>query len=196
MPDVPLALAPFAGRLGFGPHLTALGLTGAAVEVGTHRGRFAARFLAGWGGRLLTCVDPWAAGYDPGDPAALGDRAADRRAALAALSAFPGRFRVLDLTSAAAAPTFAADSLDFVYIDGDHRPEHVRADLAAWWPKVRPGGLLAGHDFLCPGENAGGWGRFVQPEVLAFAAGRTVHMVFEPENHPWSWYVVKPPGDA
>jgi hypothetical protein len=39
-------------------------------------------------------------------------------------------------------------SLDFVYIDGNHRFEQVVADLAAWAPKVRPGGIVAGHDYL------------------------------------------------
>lgn len=39
-------------------------------------------------------------------------------------------------------------SLDFVFIDADHTYEAVAADLAAWWPKVRIGGTLAGHDYV------------------------------------------------
>jgi hypothetical protein len=38
-------------------------------------------------------------------------------------------------------------SLDFVFIDGDHRYECVKADIEAWLPKVKPGGILAGHDY-------------------------------------------------
>jgi predicted O-methyltransferase YrrM len=37
--------------------------------------------------------------------------------------------------------------LDFAFIDGDHRYEAVKADLAAWWPKIRNGGTLIGHDY-------------------------------------------------
>lgn len=40
-------------------------------------------------------------------------------------------------------------SLAAVFIDADHEEDSVRQDIAAWWPKVEPGGWLAGHDF-CP----------------------------------------------
>jgi hypothetical protein len=39
-------------------------------------------------------------------------------------------------------------SLDFVFIDADHTYEAVAADIKAWWPKVRLGGTLAGHDYV------------------------------------------------
>jgi hypothetical protein len=39
------------------------------------------------------------------------------------------------------------DALDFVFIDGDHTEEGCRRDIEAWLPKVKPGGLLCGHDW-------------------------------------------------
>lgn len=42
---------------------------------------------------------------------------------------------------------FKDKSLDFVYLDGDHSYESVVADIAGWSKKIRPGGILAGHDF-------------------------------------------------
>lgn len=43
------------------------------------------------------------------------------------------------------------ESLDFVYIDGDHLYEPVKKDIELYWPRVKPGGLFAGHDY--PGEQ-------------------------------------------
>lgn len=41
-------------------------------------------------------------------------------------------------------------SLDLVFIDADHSYEGVCQDLLAWAPKVKPGGLLGGHDYDRP----------------------------------------------
>jgi hypothetical protein len=42
----------------------------------------------------------------------------------------------------------ADSSLDFVYIDARHDRASVLEDLAAWYPKVRAGGIIAGHDYV------------------------------------------------
>ena len=62
------------------------------------------------------------------------------------------------------------NSLDFVFLDADHSQEAVRADIAAWWPAVKGGGLLGGHDYC--DEFPG-----VQIEVDDFARkhGLSVH---------------------
>jgi len=36
---------------------------------------------------------------------------------------------------------------DFVYIDGNHDYEFVKKDIEAWYPKVKKGGVLCGHDY-------------------------------------------------
>ncbi len=41
--------------------------------------------------------------------------------------------------------------LDFVYIDGGHSYTQVWKDLTTFYPLVKPGGLLAGHDYDVPG---------------------------------------------
>jgi hypothetical protein len=38
-------------------------------------------------------------------------------------------------------------SFSFVFIDGDHSREGVWADVNAWWPLVKPGGIFCGHDY-------------------------------------------------
>lgn len=39
------------------------------------------------------------------------------------------------------------DGIGFLFIDGDHRYEGVKADISVWAPKVTPGGILAFHDY-------------------------------------------------
>lgn len=38
------------------------------------------------------------------------------------------------------------DDLDFVYIDGDHRYDTVIKDISLYYPKIKTGGLICGHD--------------------------------------------------
>ena len=52
----------------------------------------------------------------------------------------------LVMTSYEAAIIMAAQLFDVVFIDADHRYSQIGADIIAWLPKVRDGGLLAGHD--------------------------------------------------
>ncbi len=51
------------------------------------------------------------------------------------------------MKSEAAAETFADGSLSFVFIDADHRYDAVAQDIRSWSSKVKPGGILAGHDY-------------------------------------------------
>ena len=43
---------------------------------------------------------------------------------------------------------FADESLDFVYIDANHKPKFVEEDIREWSKKVRKGGVISGHDYI------------------------------------------------
>lgn len=57
------------------------------------------------------------------------------------------RVSFLEEDSVGCASRFDDDSVDLVFVDADHSEESVRSDLEAWVPKVRPGGVIAGHDY-------------------------------------------------
>lgn len=42
---------------------------------------------------------------------------------------------------------FENESIDFLFIDGDHSTEAVYKDLTLWYPKVKSGGIISGHDY-------------------------------------------------
>jgi predicted O-methyltransferase YrrM len=55
--------------------------------------------------------------------------------------------RAIKQDSVTGARRFEDASLDMVFLDGQHEYEAVKADIEAWLPKIKPGGLLAGDDY-------------------------------------------------
>lgn len=182
----------------FGQLLNSKGLLGEAAEVGTHRGDFGCRLWEQWQGKMLHCVDPWQnnlPGYQLQQATLWGGaktREEDYKVARKVLKNYPCTFH--QMLSVKAAEAIPDNSLCFIYVDGNHEPPHPSNDLHLWWPKLIPGGIMAGHDFICPGELGGGWGRYIQPAVLNFAGGKgiDVYLLTEDDGLPWSFYFYKP----
>jgi predicted O-methyltransferase YrrM len=74
-------------------------------------------------------------------------------------------------------------SLDFVYIDGDHSFEAAYADICAWYPKVKSGGVVSGHDFR-PEKD---WE--VKAAIRKFTDDNGYEIIVIPQG--WSWYFIK-----
>lgn len=110
------------------------------------------------------------------------------------LSKTDPRVQVIREFSDVAAQQFEDNFFDFVYIDADHTKVAVEKDIMAWWPKVRSGGVLAGHDYveivLDCGEEKVEFG--VIPAVNEFVANNKLDLHVD-NDHPWkSWFVPKP----
>jgi len=126
-----------------------MGLTGEAVEVGVLSGEYSSSFLARWRGKRLYSVDPWCYQPDWRDPVNQAEAyAVYEQNARTRLMLFGERSVIIKDTSVNAAAKIPAASLDFVYIDGRHDYAAVMVDLVAWWAKMRPGGIFAGHDYM------------------------------------------------
>lgn len=154
--------------------LEILGLNGVGVEVGAGSGYYSSVLLRDSRLRRLFSVDPWGKGLSE-DPLFQNMLECDwYLECVKELSQFGLRSVVLRMLSVEAASLFLNESLDFCYIDANHDQFQVLEDLQVWWPKVRSGGILAGHDYT--GIH---WG--VKIAVDTFFAEQTIHTTVEDE---------------
>lgn len=143
-----MTLATLKSRDQFGEWLNANGLNGIGVEVGTLCGEYMETIMRVWGGRMI-CIDPWEK-QPPGkyrEPVNDSNWTEIYQSAKQRADQFDGRVLLVQGYSPDCSVWFSGDYLDFVYLDGRHDLEAVTADLKAWWPKVKKGGVLGGHDY-------------------------------------------------
>ena len=168
-----IAISKTAGRKDLGVLFKQLGYRRGA-EIGVWAGEFSEQLCLANHGVKLICVDPWTAYPEYGDPKNTQHRLdAARLTALTRLH--PYRCDVKRMTSIAAAATVKDGSLDFVYLDGNHGKDYVLADLAAWAPKVRPGGIVSGHYYEIKKKHAH---LLVQEAVDEFARVHSIAPIY------------------
>ena len=182
--------------------LNSHGLLECALEVGTHQGAFAREILDTWVGRRFYCVDVWGdiPEYRDQEQTLLhiggtGNREQDYLIYRSTLAVHKDRVTTLRMTSQKACNMFLDGSLDFVYVDANHLEEHTYQDLTSWWSKIKPHGILAGHDYDCsdPGFP---WREHIQKAVHRFSLEtvQNVYLIEETNGSPWSYYTIKPGG--
>jgi len=134
----------------------------------------------------LYCVDPYQTDVDGyTDAANNSQRIQDCRANLVQSMVDTGDIRgiLIRQTSQIAAETLKKYApFDFVYIDANHKLDHIRKDLALWTPLVRIGGLVAGHDF---GLN---YLDSVVPAVFELVDSRSVHLHVFKNDDIWCFF--------
>lgn len=153
--------------------------TGYGAEIGVNHGIFSNQILKGWAGKLIS-VDKW-------------DDENIYRSAKSLLST--PQSIIIRKDSINASKEIKDNSLDFVYIDACHSFDSCYSDILAWFPKVRHGGIIAGHDYMdwekAPGNSFG-----VKSAVNKFCVenGYRLHTiggcVYDGVDYK-SWYFVK-----
>jgi len=156
------------------------------VEIGSYRGKSTVLLAIGCAdveGRV-TAIDPHlpapgarSGAYTPEDERLLRDACARH--------GVQDRVDHWVMTSREARPHWGAAPIDLLWIDGDHSEAGVRADLDQWSPLVRPGGLLAAHDYThregvraawdALVRHAPGWGPTGSVRSIVYAERRAPH---------------------
>lgn len=205
MPNIHDARSTYAASLAFVPGrdelpllLNARGLFGCGVEVGVKQGEFSAHLLQHWAGRHLISVDPWlsdaAEAYVDIANVPQDQQEQFHRETVARLAPFGERSTIWRATSVDAAAVIPRHSLDFVYLDARHDYASVLEDIAAWADKVRPGGILAGHDYIDGHFSAGVFG--VRSAVDAYFAELGLPVYATLLDEPWLTWMVEMPRPA
>lgn len=136
-------------RLGFGQYLTDNSFVGEGVEIGVQTGEFSESILRSWMGKVHL-VDPWKPQNSSVylDPTGKIDFEKALEMTQNRMRIFGDRVAFHRMLSEEAVKLFEDNSLDFVYIDGNHKYEACKQDIEMWLPKIRPGGIIGGHDFM------------------------------------------------
>jgi hypothetical protein len=175
--------------------LNSMNLTGTGVELGVRKGHFSEHLLGYWVGSQLISIDSWAAAptdeYVDISNVTQDEHDANYAETNRRLARFGHRSTVWRITGDEARPRLGDEMLDFVYLDARHDRQSVAADLALWWSSVRPGGVMAGHDYLDGERPEGVYGVRSAVDGFFSALGLPVHGTTD--DVPWpSWVVLKP----
>ncbi len=115
------------------------------VEVGSYEGKSAAYMIVeiiNSGKNIkFDCIDNWCNHNDIRDPDETYQKFLDN------MKSVREYINPIRMDSVEASKLYPDNSIDFVYIDADHSYESVKNDINAWLPKVKIGGILAGHDY-------------------------------------------------
>lgn len=162
-------------------------LIGHAAEIGVMHGGYSRIVLAKWKGAKYYMVDLWAR-----QPAEVYRERTDDidydfkfKDCLGVVRDYPQAVMIRDY-SVKAADQIQDESLDWVFIDANHAFDAVTADLNAWFPKVKRGGLFSGHDF----QHNTQWPHWceVRPAVERWMGDRGIEFVTTPCT---SWWTIK-----
>ena len=158
---------------------------GIIAEIGVKRGEFSAVILAESRPRELHLIDCWERQSFEQYAERWQVTANMRQMYVGVKRRFAqnGNVHVIRAYSVPASRMFEPGIFDAVYIDANHR--QAAEDIAAWWPKVKSGGWLMGHDYC----NSRGF--TVKDDVDAFVRSQSVELLVTQEVNFPSWAIQK-----
>lgn len=148
------------------------------AEIGVARGAYSEKLCQA--GLRIYAIDAWT---NPRNQKVMDGHYEEARQRLA-----PHDHQIIRCYSMDAVKMFKNDSLDFVYVDANHRFAPFTNDIAGWSKKVRPGGIVSGHDFRRFRNRHGAYTCHVRLVVSAWTAAYHIHPWFVTKRHPsWLW---------
>ena len=114
------------------------------AEIGVYEGAYTEKFCEL--GIFMNAIDPWI-GYKGAGRTEKDQLRQDIHYDAACKRLKDYNCRIIRATSMDALNEIKNYSLDFVYIDGNHIFRYVAEDVDEWTKKVKPGGIVAGHDY-------------------------------------------------
>lgn len=154
------------------------------AEIGVEKGVYSEVLAKANPQLLLYCIDPWKVYEKYSDFKNQGQLNTNYKIAQKRLS--PYNCKIIRKSTTGALPQFKMSSLDFVYIDGNHTYEYVWEDLAGWSEKVRPGGIISGHDYRARRKEHVGVGEAVDK----YTQERSVRLFTATKGGESSWFFV------
>lgn len=126
------------------------GLTGYGAEIGVFRAEFSKHFLEKWNGKKLYLIDAWRHFEGVVDISNHHEKGQEENliATFKSISPYGNKVSLIRDLSTEAARIFPDGYFDFIYFDACHLYQEVIKDLRAWYPKIKTGGYLMGHDYL------------------------------------------------
>lgn len=174
------------------------------VEVGVETGIYSEILLKSNPNLNLYSIDAWTAykGYRDHVSQEEVDKLKQKAEQRLENYIFEGRCRLIKGFSTDVVKQFRDNSLDFVYIDGNHEFQQTVNDIAEWHKKVKVGGIVAGHDYIL--RNDPGYLMHVPMAVNGYCKSYNIAPLFIlgaksdnklPEgtrDSARSWFYVKP----
>jgi len=121
------------------------------VEVGVATGKYSEIICIENPQMKVYGVDPWEGSVDYKNHIRKEDFNKLYTEAKERMAQYPN-YEIIRETSEEALKRFDDESLDFVYLDANHEEPYISQDIAGWDRKLKPGGILAGHDYIRPGS--------------------------------------------
>ena len=195
-------LTDFRDRIALLEYINSRYAGGVGVEVGVAAGHFSKQVIYTWKtcGEFY-CVDLWEKqedGYKDGCNRSSESQNATYHEVIKDFAPYP-KVKIIKNWSHEAVKSFQDQFFDFIYIDANHSYKASLEDMRMWYPKLKVGGIMAGHDYLDGPEES--YGVKKAADEFAASTGLRLHKTINDkasENALWpgswegcSWIVTK-----